>query len=257
MPEDDAIIQNAIAALSSVNPYERFAAIETLARHQHTASLDRLVAATADPHLSVREAAVWALGDLGAPAAASPLCDIATDDDQPDALRLAALYGLGVLADPDTAPTLFRLHRNADLTPDLREAAARALIRYGDAAVEPLLTIYHEQPRDKDQRVAVLALLGQVGSPKAVHPLIDAARLGPSHARWAAVRSLGEIGDPTPVDMLIGLLSIAPELARIVLWALETIGETRGLEAAERWRHAHGYPRDDSADLPPTPPSLR
>ncbi len=253
--ENDPVIQNALAALHSVNPYERFAAIETLARRNHVPALDRIIDATHDPHLSVREAAVWALGDLRAAQALSTLRLLAEGKNQPEPMRLAAVHGLGMLADPSTLPLLFRLANLKD-QPALREAAARALMRFDEAAVAMLKRVLLGRERETfNERLMAAELLGLLRLPAAIPVLQTAAKSDVRRVRWAAVQALGEIASPETIPFLMHILENAPELGRITVWALENTGTPEARLVAQRWRKAHHYPRNDTPHLPPPGPS--
>jgi HEAT repeat protein len=253
--ENDPVIQNALAALHSVNPYERFAAIETLARRQHVAALGHIIDATHDPHLSVREAAVWALGDLQAAQAISTLRLLAESKNQPESIRLAAVYGLGMLADPSTLPLLLRLANLPNQTA-LCAGAARALIRYGEVAVTRLAVVLLDREHEGfRERLVAAQLLGVLRHPAAIVALQAAVEQDVRQVRWAAVQSLGEIASPSTLPFLMDVLENAPELGRITVWALENTGTAEAQQVAQRWRKAHHYPRHDTPHLPPPAPS--
>ena len=77
-------------------------------------------------------------------------------------------------------------------------------------------------------------LLGEIGDPRAVQPLIDALEDEEVMVRNEAARVLGEIGDPRAVDPLINALDREEDYSIGVRWdvieALGKLGDTRALE---------------------------
>lgn len=117
---------------------------------------------------------------------------------------------------------------------DAREAADR-LVALGAPAVEPLLDLldgrhstpdwtqfegFGAAPDANAARERAAYILGDIGDPRAVEPLIAAcARESDRYIRLAAVLALGSIGDPRALPMLITALDTpawTPAYARIV-----------------------------------------
>jgi HEAT repeat protein len=250
----EAIIKNALAALHSDNPYERFAAIETLARYNHTPSVERIIRATQDTHQNVREAAVWALGDLRSPAATDTLHEIAENTHYTYTLRWAAIHSLGMIGDVSTLTTLFRM-ACSDPSPELRQAAGRAILRYEDSALTTLSSVVLDRQHETIYARRLAArLLGELRLPGALPALMETIIEDVRRVRWQAVQALGEIGSEDTTDFLIMTLDNAPELGRITVWALERIGTLDAVQTAERWRRNHHFPQDGTAYLPPRGP---
>ncbi len=89
-------------------PVVRRECAETLGALASPASLATLVAATEDPEVGVREAAVTALGEIGDPVVVPRLLALAGGDD--DVLvREAAVAAAGAVGDETAVPTLLEL----------------------------------------------------------------------------------------------------------------------------------------------------
>ena len=87
----------------------------------------------------------------------------------------------------------------------VRQAAAEVLGKIGDPrAVEPLIAALKDA--EWIVREAAAKALGKIGDTRAVEPLIAALKDQNSWARAAAAESLGKIGDPRAVELLIATL---------------------------------------------------
>lgn len=146
-------------------------------------------------------------------------------------------------------PYLYRL--------DAREASAR-LVEKGAAAVDPLLRVLDgsyplptlerhaltaveeallectgiESPLNAEEaRARAAYLLGMIGSPRAVAPLMAAFRREQEPlVTTAIVRALGEIGDRRTLDILVGALCADTEFETLkaAITGVAAIGDARG-----------------------------
>ncbi|MCM0081102.1 HEAT repeat domain-containing protein [Geomonas sp. Red32] len=138
---------------------------------------------------------------------------------------LAALAAIGL----DTlAPVLEEGVRNNNEA-DLRNGAMEALVAFGEQAV-PLLEGLLKDP-DHEVRNFATVMLGNIGSPGAVMPLIAALDDPDLNVRHGAAESLGRIGDRRACRPLLDLLDQG-------FWlqfpAIAALGELGCLEAVPR-----------------------
>lgn len=264
MTGKDAAIREALAALSSPDHNERFSAIETLARLRYVDGVSRIIESTRDTHIGVREAAVWALGDLGALAATDRLREIVSDRTATHSIRGAALYGLGTLGDLSTLPSIFSVACN-ESDSELQAAAQRAALRFGESAVSFFVEVLNNQDSAKlygrTERLTAIALLGKLHSSSALEPLVRMARAHVGELSWASFQAIGEIAHPASIEFLVEQLTEAPEtFHRMILWALLNIDTPISRVAAEHWQEAHPnqpyLPADGAPLLPPTQDDL-
>jgi HEAT repeat protein len=80
------------------------------------------------------------------------------------------------------------------------------LIKFGEAAVEPLIAVLKDKDKDNDVRWYAASALGKIGDAKAVEPLIAALKDEDRVIRRIAVMALGEIGDARAVEPLNAVL---------------------------------------------------
>lgn len=140
------------------------------------------------------------------------------------AMDIVTLVGLKVCL-----PFLEEAVRN-DEDADLRNGAMEALVAFGEMAVPhltKLLTDHNEEVRNFSA-----VMLGDIGNPKAVMPLITALQDPEANVRHAAAEALGKIGDKRAVIPL-------QEMNNGDFWdqfyssaALELIAATGKLEAS-------------------------
>jgi len=100
------------------------------------------------------------------------------------------------------------------------------LIDLGAPAIPQLLERYAKNP----QELGLVHILGQIGDPRAVQPLLDQLRKSPRpEAETAIIAALGEIGDPRAIDDLVAIARIRKDTW--ALSALAQIDHSRTLEA--------------------------
>lgn len=221
---------------------ERAAAARILGQLGHAPAVPILVEAmrdTTEDASSVKMAAAQALGQMRAKEAVP--------------LLLAELVTVDEWASPRIAEVLVSFGR--DIVPELIAAlgdeknanvrvwAAQILGRLGDPrAVQPLLS--RASDRSEQVRMSVAEALGKLGDQRAVNELMMIARRDPvSPVRAEAARALGALGDPTVVEGLVTLLGDPDYWTRLrAIEALELIRpkDTSALDLALR---------DDSAEV--------
>lgn len=97
---------------------------------------------------------------------------------------------------------------------------AQAIVDIGNPAVPylcyTLLPAYKYSKRDRidpngpDYRFVSAWILGEIGDPAAVDPLMAVLQNGELYSSWAmAAEALGKIGDPSAMDVLVGALQAA------------------------------------------------
>jgi HEAT repeat protein len=145
-----------------------------------------------------REHVVAALGNLKAKKAAEPIADILGDADLQR--RYVAAWALGEIGDPATVPALVKALDDND--GEVRRHAVRALIRFGGAAVPPLVA-YLPGATPRGGTGAVRAL-GDIGDPRAVEPLLAQVN-GP--VRQEVFLALGKLKDPRAEAALVAGLA--------------------------------------------------
>src|SRR5262245_50277573 len=209
------------------------AAVE-LANLQDRRAVEPLIAALHDANELVRANAAWALGQLHAERAFDSLL-LAIRDGRVDSIGLEALS----LIDPHRAvePLLQQLRATAW---GRRWHAARELYFLGDQrAADALLDLLQH---DLDTRVREMAAqaLGKLHELRAVVLLIDALQTGPAAMHYKIVQVLGELGDPRAIDPLIEIARTSdnPYVRRKAAKALGKIGNKRALPVL-RWMADH------------------
>jgi HEAT repeat protein len=161
-----------------------------------------LIASLEDDDASVRADAAEALGELGDPQTVDPL--IAVLDDEDVFVRLAAVEALGKIGEASAVPALTKaLWRSETPTgetlADVQAAAATALAVIGDpSAVKPLVQYTARGYLDEE----LVPTIAEIGQP-AVKPLIAILGSGPARQRQVAAQVLGAIGDPAAVKPLL------------------------------------------------------
>lgn len=246
MMHESTAIRDALAALTSRNPYQRIAGLETLACHRYTPAIDDIFRLIRDADHRVREAAVWALGDIGSPAATEALRKLVERPNPTFAMRgirWAAAHALGSIGDASALPGLFHLAvQEAQDDPDLASAARRAVLNFGENAVPLLInTLKNRMNETPEARQTAAYLLGQLRTMTAVRHLIDAAADDQPSVAWEAIRAMGEIGSPLVILFLIDVMNTDDlRLGAISAWALTMIGTPDARQAADMWRELHG-----------------
>ncbi len=144
----------------------------------------------------VRWAAVGALGKIGDARAVEPLIVVLNDEDRN--VRWGVAEALGQIGDPRAVDSLMATLNDSSVS----RAAARALVKIGAPAVEPLIAVFTGGTWEVHWFAA--EALGQIGDARAVEPLI--AGLTGQYVGEAVATSLGQIRDPRAVEPLVAAL---------------------------------------------------
>ncbi|MBL8620879.1 MAG: HEAT repeat domain-containing protein [Myxococcales bacterium] len=252
-PSDPAVAQLLADSLFSGRADEAQSAAWVLGRIGTDDAREALVAALKDDDLTVANAAMSALGQVGSPAdvraaladvvrtgkpelrgqalaqlmgtgapEALALAEQALRGDDPDLARNVA-YSLSNLGGADAQRLLAVAARSSDAS--VRAASVGALVQAGDdAATDALLTL----TRDSDPSVKAQALssLGQVGSARAVDALVSAAGGGAPEDRIAALQGLGNVDDPRASSTLARAIEERDDaVATAAIWAAYNGGD--------------------------------
>lgn len=198
---------------------------------------------------AVRERAATALGEVGKEhpdPATNALIRAAINDDEPrvraaavdaideiggDALTRLLSVISGVTPEESgrlPAEALIRL-LDHDMA-ELRMAAATAI--GNQAATEAIPTVLeHLTDDDPRVRVRVIEVVGRVGDPRAVDPLMGLTEVAPAAVRESIARSLGGIGGPAALDALEPLLNDeSPDVRAAAVIALGEFEVCRPIE---------------------------
>ncbi len=203
------------AAGDAVSPV----AAESLARLPGTDVDQALMDLLKDREAAVRRVGVDALVARRHRDAADAIMARVTD---PDAgVRTAALKGLGDVTDGTQLKALLRLFGLvADTQMDLLEKSITSAIRQGgDDGQMTSQLLLAMATAEAPARARMMALLGQIGNPKALHTIQLALNDGHEGVREAATRALAEWPDATPLDRVIELAAQAPSTTLKVLSA--------------------------------------
>ena len=173
----------------------------------------------------LREAAGWALGEIGGTEAERRL--IALLDDRDAKVRRTAAEGLGKLRNRNATDALIR-HLEKDEAPDVRVAAATALGNTGDpAAISPLLNLLKAD--DIYVRQAADAALASI-RPSDIGALSKELRDESPKVRSEAVQRLGASRNPNVVPELIRMLvDDEPQVADTAASALASFRDPESL----------------------------
>ena len=147
-----------------------------------------------------RAFAVRLLSRLGDPAGASALSEVVRDRSEDEVVRNMAADALAVIRDPAVIPLLIDELRVVDDKSTPR--AAEALIRFGPLATPKLI----ETLAGKEHGTARLwaaRILAATRDPAAVEALLDALRDRHDLVRVASADALGNIGDPRALAPLM------------------------------------------------------
>ncbi len=250
--------------------------------------LKPLIAALKDDDWRVRSYAAEILGQINNPQAVKPLVN--TLDDPANVVRVPVIKALGAIGDGHAIEPLIPFLKDVDN--NIRSSASEALeylgwqpgddemkawyclankhwdqcITFGKIAIKPLITALKD--KDNDIRVEAARLLGIIGDPQAIQPLIEALKIQKSYkenssrvsiiaaqslaligvsaveplitalkdpdpdVRSGAATALGKIGDGCAVEPLIeALKDELPNVRWSAASALGQLGDARGVDA--------------------------
>lgn len=161
------------------------------------AAVPYLLESVADPDRIRREHVIAALGTLKIGAAVEPIGAVLGRVDWPR--RYVAAWALGEIGAVEGIPFLLTALDDDDA--EVRRYAVRSLIKFNQAAVEPLLAFL---PGASARALpGAIRALGDIGDGRALSALLAAAA-GP--ARQEALTALGKLKDPRAEALLIEAL---------------------------------------------------
>ena len=177
-----------------------------------------LICSLDHPSAAVRGAAEEALTRIGPPAMEALIAALRTEDWD---LRRRIAQILGHIGDKSLAEPLVPVLRDAD--PGVRARAAEILGRLRqELAVEPLVKVAQEDGDEYVRRAAIRAL-AEMGSERAIAPLIGL--LGDVQQRDISALALGEIGEAAVEPLLLAIYDHAdPAFQEAAVRALKAIG---------------------------------
>jgi len=176
-------------------------------------AVEPLLAMLAEADAGVRRCAARALGEIGDARAVEPLAG-RLQHDANAGVRQGAALALSSFRDPRAVEPLAAML--GDANPNLRQDAALALGEYRDLrAVAPLIEIcrnsaYARGPHESRAHLQAYAVLGRYRDPRAVKLLVAALDDANLALRPVVVYVLGEIGDPRAIEPLIRVLAKDP-----------------------------------------------
>jgi HEAT repeat protein len=122
------------------------------------------------------------------------LIAVSSTESRQKAMDIVLMVGLKICL-----PILEEAVRN-DEDADLRNGAMEALVAFGEMAVPHLTKLLTDSNEEVRNFSAVM--LGDIGNPKAVEPLINALKDPEANVRHGAAEALGKIGDLRAVNPL-------------------------------------------------------
>ncbi|MFZ8842411.1 HEAT repeat domain-containing protein, partial [Thermoflexus sp.] len=177
-----------------------------------------LIQALQDEEWWVCRAAARALGQIGPPAVPA-LIQALRDEDRD--VRWMAAWALGEIGDPQATPALTEALKDKESL--VCWMAAWALGKIGVPALPALLEALQDKDEEWEVRYAAALALGQIGDPQATPALIQALRDENLVVRWAAAEALRKIGDPQALPALLEALKDEDEGVRRA--AAEALGQ--------------------------------
>jgi hypothetical protein len=182
-----------------------------------------------------RAAAAFALGDIGAAAAAERLRDGLEDRDS--GVRSAAARSLGRLGDPTAVEPLVRALAEARIP---RSVAGQALLAIGEPALPPLRALLSTpNPEARALAVDLVGFLGDASdSPRIAERLRDSS----AEVRARAARALGRLGSREgAAELRTRLDDRIPFVRAAVARALGAVGDADAVPALVRVAQSDGF----------------
>lgn len=192
--------ESTLESLRSTDQPQVMPDVEVLAQ-SGAKSTDDLIRLAAQGPKRIRGTAIWALGKVGGPKAASILLKILRDRKSDAELRKQAGISLAEAGNKRTARSLIKdLHSSDEIG---REFAAYVLGWLRDCrAVEPLLITLNNRSEIPRIRAQASEALGYLGSHDAVSALISSLQDANPEVRFWSVFALGRIADRRALSAL-------------------------------------------------------
>jgi HEAT repeat protein len=182
------------------------------------------------PSWERRAMAAERLGKIGSARAVFPLLLTVRDVKDEDAdVRGAALRALGRIRDPGAIPELIEALGTPEAS--LPQRIAEILVRFGDAAVNPLCLELRNRESEV-RRMWAAEILGWLGNAVAAIPLIDVLGDVNPEVRAKSAGALGKLRESRAIDRLLEMLlsDPIPFVRTRVAQALGAIGNPRVID---------------------------
>lgn len=204
-------------------------------------SVEPLIAALDDENYKVSEYAAAALGRIGGARTTELLIAALTDVSRSEGARSSAAKALVQIGAPSVEPLIAEFSQaiaENDNGPRFNQTQD-CLIKIGEPSVQPLAILLDDPNRRKQWLAA--QMLGEIGSPQAVEPLIAALndQTKSRDDRDKVAEALGKIGDPRAIPHLITHLNLITRLksnpSKDTAAALERTGWKPGEDEVSAW----------------------
>jgi HEAT repeat protein len=205
--------------------------LAALLQDQDEAPRTRQAAATAleqvgwQPAQDETSAAYWIVRQqwersvaVGEPAVPYLVAALTDQETTPEARQ--AIFRSLVQIGPSSAPALIALLKHAET--DVRKAAVHALVSLGASALPSLIEALHDE--HEEVRLAVVIILGQIGDPRAVVPLIGRFQDTDWTVRGQAYKTIVRIGKPAIPQLVAALRHESDEIKWGAAGTLEALG---------------------------------
>ena len=221
---DPRAIGPLIIALKDTNPDVRICAAQALGKLQDHRAVEPLIVSLKDKNANVRKNSVEILGALGDSRAVEPLISALSDVDH--SIKLCAVEALGKIGDPRAIDPLIAKLQDPDTK--TQNTAVEALKKFGNEPLDPLIIVLNG--KNSYGKKQVLEILGEIGDPRAVKPIINSLKDSDSDTRNAAINALTKIGDPSVEPLIETLEDEDPKVRFLAAWALGEIGDFQAVE---------------------------
>ena len=223
-----------VPALEMNVPEIRARAAREAGKAKLTSASEKLTLLVEDPDAHVRQAAVWALGEMQAVEARTAITE-ALRRDAEAAVRAAAAEALGKLGQKQSVTNLLQALR-LDKDAGVRNRVATSLRKFKASEAAPIIAEMLVKESFKENRPEFLRTLGAFGdrtSTGAIMKLLSGdQRDDDARVRWAAADALGKIGDELAIDVLAKTMDDSDQRVReAAVIALKAIGTPGALEA--------------------------
>ena len=202
--------------------------------------IERLIDALQDKDWDVSDRSAEALSEIGEPATEALINALAKQPNVNDFVdgRCRIAEVLGKIGDTRAIEPLLSALKEGNIrkTDDnsLRSFAAKALAKYGETVVEPLINMLDDE--DRNVRAWAANALGTIGDARAVQPLINLfsgkdVYHGDWFVRFSTANALGEIGDDRAVEPLkVALLDSNSDVRQEAAKALKIFSDKSSLK---------------------------
>jgi len=225
--DDKSFVGPLTARSTSSSAGERQAAVMALGLLGARDAVTALLRVLRDPSPDVRANGAWALGRVGDKSAARNVATLLRDQ-YPD-VRAASVVALGRMEARDNVDELLRVLRD-DSSPEVRRVAAWSLGQLESRAAIGGLTAALRSDRSSDVREMCAWALGQMHTREAVEGLTSALRGDDSpEVRETAAWALGEMNVRGSADVLADVLAHdrESEVRATAAWALGQVHSER------------------------------